>query len=138
MARLTLEGEIPVKRPHEKKPLFKIKLMAGSDDSLNIKLTGPDGMPYGRILHRDTTLAWKLGGKTYLIWYATTEVAADKPAESHFAFIFGGPDWRATALYCSSLPPASIPMSVACWWARCGSRPTWSGPMPFCRSRKAL
>jgi beta-lactamase regulating signal transducer with metallopeptidase domain len=88
IARLTLQGEIPVQRKADKEPLFKIKLMAGSEDSLNVRLTGPDKMPYDRILHRDQSLAWKIKGQTYRIVYPTTEVAADQPAETHFAFVF--------------------------------------------------
>ena len=86
-ARLTLEGEIPVKRTNEAEPVFKIKLTAGSDDSLNIKLTRPGGAVYNRILQRDKPLAWKIQGKTYYIYYPTSEIAADKPAESPYAMI---------------------------------------------------
>lgn len=88
IARLTLQGEIPVQRIGDKEPIFKIKLMAGSDDSLNVRLTGPDKMPYDRILHRDQPLSWKIKGQTYRIVYPSTEVAADQPAESHYAVVF--------------------------------------------------
>ena len=88
MARLTLLGEVPIQRKGDKEPIFKIKLLAGSADSLNVRLTGPDNMPHDRILHRDQPLAWKIHGRTYRIVYPTSEVAADQPAESHFAFVF--------------------------------------------------
>ncbi len=88
MGRLTLQGEIPVKRKDDKEPIFKIKLMAGRDESLNVRLTGPDNKTFDRVLHRDQPLSWKIKGQTYRIVYPTTEVAADQPAESHYAFVF--------------------------------------------------
>jgi beta-lactamase regulating signal transducer with metallopeptidase domain len=86
-AQVTLEGEFPVTRQGDKKPLFNVKLLAGSDDSLNIKLTSAGGESYNRILHRGKPLSWKLNGKTYWILYPETNVALDQPAESPFASI---------------------------------------------------
>lgn len=88
IARVALEGEFPVKRPGDEEPLFTVKLMAGSDKSLNVKLTRPGGVSYKRVLQRGKPLSWKLKGETYRLLYPNSEVAADKPAESNFATIF--------------------------------------------------
>jgi beta-lactamase regulating signal transducer with metallopeptidase domain len=87
IAHVTLQGEFPVKRPNDTKPLFVVKMMAGSDKSLNLKLIDPDGTSYNRVLYRDKGLPWKLKGQTYRILYVTTHVAADKPVDSHSAMM---------------------------------------------------
>ncbi len=76
-----------MQRVDEKKPIFKVKLLAGSDDSLNVNLTVPNGIPYFRVLHRGKPLSWKLGGKTYDFLYPESFVALDKSSESPFALI---------------------------------------------------
>ena len=64
-----------------------MKLLAGREESLNIKLTGAGGKSYHRVLHRNKPLSWKLNGRTYQILYPQTAVALDQPAESPFASI---------------------------------------------------
>jgi uncharacterized protein (TIGR03435 family) len=87
MAHITLEGEFPVKRAGDKAPVFKVKLMAGSDESLNVDLIGKDGNRYGRVLHRGKPLFWTIEGKKYELLYPETFVALDDPPESPFAMI---------------------------------------------------
>jgi hypothetical protein len=87
MANVALDGEFPVIRHGDKQPLFKVKLTSCNDESLNIKLTGPDGLPYDRVLHRGKPLSWKLKGKSYQLLYPETAVALDQPAERPFATI---------------------------------------------------
>jgi uncharacterized protein (TIGR03435 family) len=87
IAHVALEGEFPVRRHGDTAPIFKVKLMAGRDESLNVKLTRSDGVAYNRVLQRGKPLSWKLNGKTYQILYPDSAVALDTPPETPMATI---------------------------------------------------
>jgi beta-lactamase regulating signal transducer with metallopeptidase domain len=88
MAHVALGGEFPVTAPDDLKPLFKVRLVSGDDNSIVVKISPPSGpVSLVTLVRGKDPTPVKLSGKTYLILYPDTYVNLDEPSETPLALI---------------------------------------------------